>query len=123
VPPVPTAPGLPLEPQGELGGTRTLHDAKRLNELEVLRERRRERAIAEGLLVSREAVEREAFRLARSTLDRALGMVDRIAPILAAHNDAAEVATLLEAELRAVFAEIAARAVESPPATAEASAS
>jgi hypothetical protein len=104
------APAAPAPADGlptELAQVRTYQEAKMLAELERLREMRRERAIAEGLLVERAVVEREAERLARATFERAIAMVDRVAPLLAAAGDVAEVAALLEAEVRSVFADVA----------------
>ena len=53
-----------------------------------------------GQLVRIDSVRVEAFRRARTVRDQILAIPDRLAAILAAENDAAEVCCLLEDELR-----------------------
>ena len=94
--PEPTQPGIPSYSQSRAVKEAYLARISRLQYEEMT-----------GQLVRENGVKTEAFRRGRMVRDQILSVPDRLASILAAEDDAAEVCRLLEQELRTALEALA----------------
>jgi hypothetical protein len=78
-------------------------DARALREVVEVQRRQLELEARKGILVRKDEVEREAFRLYRRLRDAAMNIPSRLAAQLAAETDEHRVFEILEGEIRSVF--------------------
>jgi len=82
-------------------------DARALREVYEVQKKMLELEQKRSLLVRKEDVEREAFRLYRQLRDACMALPSRLAAQLAAESDEANVHDALEAEIRRIFSDFA----------------
>jgi hypothetical protein len=82
-------------------------DARALREVYEVQKKQLDLEVRRGLLVNREEVEREAFKLFRVLRDACFNLPPRLAPQLAAETDSNAIHEVLEAELHRIFQDFA----------------
>ena len=102
-----TAPPAAPAPSGSNGAASGYQAARALHETYRARTARLEYERLSGMLVQVEDVRVEAFTAARRVREAILSVPDRLAPVLAAMTDPAEIHRTLVAELRQALEELA----------------
>jgi hypothetical protein len=82
-------------------------DARALREVYEVQKKQLDLEVRRGLLVNREEVEREAFKLFRVLRDACFNLPPRLAPQLAAETDSNTIHEVLESELHRIFSDFA----------------